>query len=290
MDSPTVIELPTPFPDEAGVVRVLEPAGANRREIARRLRAGEYDKAFVMDDGETRSLHFCQDFVQSSMRIADPFALEFNYTRKIMAFLLFTPEPRELLLIGLGGGSLAKFCHQQLPGTRITVIDNDPTVVGFRDQFLVPPDGERFEVVLGDGAEYLRHPAGPFDAIVVDAFNNDGYAPSINTPEFYMDAHDALSPEGVLVSNLVGSKADRTEHLELIRTTFDDNVILLPVIDDGNHLAFAFPDPEFEPRWRWIRQHAKAMRARHGLEFPQFAEKLERSRKMGYVRRSMGGG
>lgn len=285
-----LIEIPTPFPDEVGVVRVLEPPSCNRRELARQLRAGEYRKAFVMDDGETRSLHFCQDFVQSSMRIAQPFALEFNYTRKIMAFLLFHPEPKRILLLGLGGGSLAKFCHRQLPAAHIEVVDNDPTVVGFRDEFMVPPDDERFHVVLGDGAAHLRRSVGTFDVIVVDAFDSDGCAPAINTPEFYMEAHDSLCAEGVLVSNLVGRKSDRAEHLELIRTAFDDNVVLLPVLGDGNHLAFAFPDPAFEPRWRWIRQNAKAMRARHGLDFPKFAEKLERSRKMGYVRRAMGSG
>ena len=126
--------------------------------------------------------------------------------------------------------------------------------------------------------------------ISMDAFDDSGCAPTIDTPEFYMEALESLSPEGVLVSNLVGRKADRAAHLELIRTAFDDNVILLPVLGDGNHLAFAFPDPDFEPRWRWIRQNAKALRARYGLDFPKFAEKLERSRKMGYVRRAMASG
>ena len=290
MPENVLIEIPNPFPEEEGVLRVLEPPKCNRRELVRRLRDGTYGKAFVMDDGTTRSLHFCQDFVQSSMRIADPDALEFNYTRKVMAFLLFVPEPRNMLLLGLGGGSLAKFCHRHLPQARLAVVDNDPTVVGFRGQFMVPPDDERFEVVLGDGAEYLRRSAERYDVIVVDAFDSEGCAPTINTPEFYMEARESLSPEGVLVSNLVGRKAERAEHLELIRTAFDDNVILLPVLGDGNHLAFAFPDAEYEPRWRWIKQAAKAMRARYGLEFPKFAEKLERSRKMGYVRREMGAG
>jgi hypothetical protein len=64
-------------------------------------------------------------------------------------------------------------------------------------------------------------------------------------------------------------------------------VILLPIADDGNHVAFAFRDPAFEPRWRWIDEQAKSMRARYGLDFPKFAGKLKRSRKHGYLREEM---
>jgi spermidine synthase len=267
------------------VVRVLEPPGADRRALLRRLKAGTYDKAFVADDGTTRTLHFSKDYLQSSMRLDDPYALEFGYTRKIMAFLLFLPRPRNVLMLGLGGGSLAKFCHRQLPETRITVVESDATVLGLRDQFLIPPDDERFRVVLDEGAAYLRRATGDFDAILVDAFDKDGCAPTICSPQFYVAAHGALAREGLMVSNIVGAKAHRLDHLDIIRTAFDDNVILLPVVGDGNHLAFAFRDPAFEPRWKWIAKEAKAMKGRYGLDFPKFAEKLERSRKMGYVRR-----
>ncbi|HSJ99508.1 MAG TPA: spermidine synthase-like protein [Myxococcota bacterium] len=281
-----VIELPTPFEGETGVVRVLEPAGCDRRAIAERLREERYGKAFVADDGVIRTLHFCRDFMQSAMRVDDPFALEFAYTRMVMSFLLFVPRPGSILMLGMGGGSIAKFCHRHLPGARIVVVESEPRVVGFRDQFAVPPDDERFQVVLADGAEYLRRTPERFDAIVIDAFDRDGFAPTICTPEFYLEARDSLAPGGVMVSNLVGTREARTDHLHLVRGAFEDNVILMPVVGDGNHLAFAFPDGR-EPRWRWIREEAKAMRARYGLEFPRFAEQLERSRKMGYLRREL---
>jgi spermidine synthase len=57
----------------------------------------------------------------------------------MMGFLLFRHEPREILMFGLGGGSLAKYCHRHLPAARIRVeIDSD--VIAFRDQFAVPPN------------------------------------------------------------------------------------------------------------------------------------------------------
>ena len=44
-----------------------------------------------------------REAIQSAMRLEDPFALELDYTRCMMAFLLFHPEPRRALMIGLGG-------------------------------------------------------------------------------------------------------------------------------------------------------------------------------------------
>ena len=123
--------------------------------------------------------------------------------------------------------------------------------------------------------------------VMIDAFDRDGVAPSLCTREFYAAVRGLLSRKGLMVANLVGAKAERLAHLAMMREVFDGNVILLPIADDGNYVAFAFRDPAFEPRWKWMQSQAKAMRARYGLDFPKFAGKLERSRKLGYLRREM---
>ena len=66
----------------------------------------------VSESRGVRTLHVGGEAIQSSMRLEDPYALALDYTRCMMAFLLFHPEPREALMIGLGGGSLAKFFHK----------------------------------------------------------------------------------------------------------------------------------------------------------------------------------
>jgi spermidine synthase len=205
----------------------------------------------------------------------------------MMGFLLFQNEPRDILMLGLGGGSLAKYCHRHLPAARITVVEIDPDVIAFRDQFLVPPDDSRFSVVQDDAAEFVAQCEERPDVVMIDAFDRHGVAPSLCTREFYEGVRKLLSRKGLMVANLVGEQAERLAHLEMIRKVFDGNVILLPIADDGNFVAFAFRDPAFEPRWRWIDDQAKALRARYGLDFPKFAGKLERSRKQGILRREM---
>jgi spermidine synthase len=282
-----MLELPNPFANEGGVIRFLEPPDCDRESLVDRVLAGLYHRPFVIEDDGARALYFTRALIQSEMRLTDPYALEFAYTRKMMGFLLFLPDPRSLVLLGLGGGSLAKYCHRHLPAARITAVEIDPDILAFRDQFLVPADDARFRVVLGDAACYVALCEDRPDAVLVDAFDRDGVAPSLCTREFYEGVRAILPKRGVMVTNLVGEKAERLAHLAMIRTVFDGNVILLPIADDGNYVAFAFRDPAFEPRWRWMDAQAKAMRTRYGLDFPKFAGKLERSCKHGYLRRAM---
>lgn len=282
-----MLELPNPFASEGGVIRLLERPGGDTEALVDSVLAKRYPRPFVIEDDGARCLYFTRDFIQSEMRLDDPFELAFAYTRKMMAFLLFLPEPHAILMLGLGGGSLAKWCHRHLPGARVTAVEIDPDVIAFRDQFLVPPDGERFRVVRGDAAQYVAQCEERADVVIIDAFDRDGVAPALCTREFYRDVRAMLSRSGVVAANLVGPKAERVAHLEMLRTVFEGNVILLPIADDGNYVAFAFRDPAFEPRWRWMAGEARALKARYGLDFPRLAARLERSRKLGFLRREM---
>lgn len=282
-----MLELPNPFANEGGVIRLLEPAGGDTEALVDSVLAKRYPRPFVIEDDGARCLYFTRDFIQSEMRLDDPLALAFAYTRKMTAFLLFLPQPREILMLGLGGGSLARWCLHHLPKARVTAVEIDPDVIAFRDQFLLPPDGERFRVVQGDAADHVAQCEGKADVVIIDAFDRHGVAPALCTREFYRDVRAALSRGGVVAANLVGPKAERVAHLEMLRTVFEGNVILLPIADDGNYVAFAFRDPAFEPRWRWMAGEAKALKARHGLDFPRLAARLERSRKLGFLRREM---
>lgn len=282
-----LLEMSNPFKHERGVVRLVEPPDADRGALAKRIVEGTYGKPFVIDDGVVRELYFRREIVQSGMRLADPWALDFSYTRLAMAFLLFNPAPRKILLLGLGGGSLSKFCHRHLPEADLTTVEIDGDVIALREEFLVPADGPNFHVVQDDAARFVAREGG-FDAIVLDCFDPEGYSPSVMTRDFFRDAKDALSKKGVLVSNLVGRKEERVAQLDLIRAAFGDNIVVMPDKEDGNLVVFVFRDAAFEPRWRWMAAEAPAMKARYGLDFPRFAKKLERSRKLRYLERTMG--
>jgi spermidine synthase len=278
-------ELPSPFEVETGTVLMHEPAWASEGELRAQLLDESYPKPFVIDDGKSRFLYFNVRLMQSEMSLKAPHDLAIRYTQKMMAFLLFQPRPKRIVLIGLGGGSLIKFCHRRMPGTHLTAIELDPEVIAFRDAFLVPPDDERLEILQADGAEYIANADKGIDVLLVDAFDKTGFAPSLANREFFDNAYAKLAGNGVLVINLAGEKESYEGLIGEAMHVFDDQVIVISVPDDGNHVLYAFKERYFEPRWRWLHNYAKELRAKFGLDFPAFVQKMERSTKLGLARR-----
>ncbi len=278
-------ELPSPFEIETGTVLMLEPAWARACELRAQLLAESYPKPFVIDDGKSRYLYFNVRLMQSEMALKAPHDLALRYTQKMMGFLLFHPRPKRIALIGLGGGSIVKFVHRRLPGVQITAVELDPDVIALRDAFFVPPDDERLQIIEGDGAEFIEHAEKGIDALLVDAFDRTGFAPALANREFFESAYAKLAGNGVLVVNLAGDKDSYAGLIGEAMHVFDDQVIVISVPDDGNHILYAFKEKYFEPRWRWLHNHAKELRARLGLDFPAFAQKMERSAKLGLARR-----
>jgi spermidine synthase len=281
----TYLEIPSPFEVETGTILLLEPAWARENELRQQLLDETYPKPFVVDNGERRYLYFNVRLMQSEMLLRTPNSLELRYTQKMMGFLLFQPRPKRVVLIGLGGGSLIKFCHQRLPGAQLTAVELDPDVIAWRDAFMLPPDGPRLEVLQADGADYLARVEKGIDALLVDAFDKTGFAPSLANREFFEAAFAKLSGNGVLVINLAGEKESYAGLIGEAMHVFDDQVIVISVPDDGNHVLYAFKEQYFEPRWRWLHSFAKELRANYGLDFPAFAQKMERSSKLGLARR-----
>jgi len=240
-----ILESPTPFLIKKGILRLIEPANADLRDLISQILAGKYAKPFVIDDGRKRSLHFSLAHVQSAMRIAEPFSLELAYTRKMMAFLLFMPDPKQVLLIGLGGGSLAKYCYRHLPRARITNVEINRDVIAFRDLFQIPPDDARFRVVHADAVEFLANGTEPADAILLDGYDHRGITPDFRDREFYRNLRRQLAAQGVVVANLSGERAEYRVHLGLMREAFEDRVLLLDVAGVKNKVAFAFNGDDF---------------------------------------------
>ena len=134
-------------------------------------------KPFAFDNDDVRTLHFDDRFIQSAMRISAPNDLLLSYTRAMMGFLLFKPQPRHILMIGLGGGSLAKYCHARLPETRISVLEVERDVIALREKFLIPADDARFCIIRADAADYLVATHDKADVILHDGYGADGLAP-----------------------------------------------------------------------------------------------------------------
>jgi len=201
--------------------------------------AARHAVPFVRKGLTSQSLYFSIEEIQSRMQLQHPDALDLRYTRTMMGFLMFLPAPGSIAMLGLGGGSLAKFCHRHLPQARIDVAELNPRVIALRDVFRVPADSRRFRVVEADGARFIGAAERRYDVILLDAFGPKGLPRTLSSERFYDDCLDALNPDGLLVSNLHSAAPDRDDCVQRIGRSFASGVLLVEDREAGNSVVFA---------------------------------------------------
>ncbi len=227
----------------------------------------------VSDSRGVRSLHVGGEAIQSAMKLDDPFALALDYTRCMMGFLLFHPQPREALMIGLGGGSLAKFFHRNLKATKVRAIELDARVVAAaRAQFHLPANDARLRVEVGDGREALSPEC--CDVLVLDAFDDERHVQELASQEFYDAAYLALAERGAMVVNFMDDDPKLDQCLQRLERAFGGAVLAMKALYDPNLLVFALKGTPRQVAWKDLFGKAKALEARYGLPFRKYLSRL----------------
>ncbi|WP_035878330.1 fused MFS/spermidine synthase [Cupriavidus sp. amp6] len=240
----------------------------------------------VLETRHALSLHFDALATQSLMSRKDPDKLVLGYTRTMMGFLLLHPAPARISMIGLGGGSLAKYCYRHLANTRVVVIEINPAVIALREQFQIPPDNERLEVVCADGAEYVANQNARPDVILVDGFLADGMPVQLGTADFYAACHARLADNGVLVANFLDSDPDIPLYLEEAGTAFGQSMSLSLAEDSANYTLFAWKGPHKLPSLDALLARARTLETAHPLNLTAAARRLKRGERVALDRAS----
>lgn len=230
----------------------------------------------VSEEDGVRSLHLGGDAIQSSIRLARPDELALDYTRAMMAFLLFQPLPREVLMIGLGGGSMARYIHQRMPGTRTTVAEiNAKVLAAARSMFHFPADDARLGVVIADGADYVGEHPESADVLLVDGFDDGKQPAALCTQAFYDASYAALRDGGVMAVNFMAEERRLDVFLQRVEKSFDDRVIRLYAADRVNLIVFAFKRQPQELAWAELKRRARELNKIHDLPMMDFVAGLK---------------
>lgn len=227
----------------------------------------------VEQDGQL-TLAFSELAVQSTMDAAAPDRLVLEYSRLMLASLLFVPEPRQIGMVGLGGGSLVKACHRHLPGAHMAVAEISPAVIALRDRFRIPPDDERLTILCADGAGWVATHDRAFDLLWVDGFDIGGMPAALTTQRFYDDCHAALRDGGVLAINMYADDALNNAWVERVAASFARSVSVVDTADGDNRIVFAARGNAFRLSEMKLAQRARALEAQLGIALPGIARAL----------------
>ncbi|WP_143477802.1 fused MFS/spermidine synthase [Pseudogulbenkiania subflava] len=235
---------------------------------------------FVFEHNDSLSLHFDLCAIQSQMSFKEPDRLVLSYTRTMMGFLLLNASPKRIGMIGLGGGSMPKYCYRHLPDCHVTIAEINPDVIALREKFQVPPNNSRFEVLCMDGAAYVHHQSGSLDVLIVDGFEGSCVPSQLSSQSFYDDCYECLEDGGVMVANLCREDAKFSAYVERIRKSFEGAVTIVLSEDCFNRVIFARKGSGLFLNEEALIERAEKLEMMHDLRFLYIAKQIIRNKSI----------
>jgi len=241
--------------------------------IVRYDRESRYYRILVVDypAQDRRCLHFSRaGGIQSSMLLADPARLDLRYSQAMIAALALHRDPREVLLIGLGGASIPKFLQKHYPDLKVDIVELDPDVVRVCQDYFEFRGSPGVRVIVMDGRMYLKRTEKRYDLILLDAYAADRIPFHLTTVQFIQLVKSRLKPGGVAASNLWERAVNRfyLAELKTFQATFPQ-VYLLPAAQSGNIIVFGTMDQEPVTRKEWVLRAEERVRGRDiGFNLP----------------------
>ena len=107
------------------------------------------------------------------------------------------------LILGLGGGTVAKLVRKNWPDAKITGMDIDPIMIELGKKYL-GLDDQNVEIKIQDAykfSEKLKAKSEKFDLIIVDLYNGDQFPKKFETSEFIEFTRWHLVKNGAVIFN-----------------------------------------------------------------------------------------
>jgi len=236
-----------------------------------------------------RTLHLGGDAIQSAIRLSNPEALELHYTRAMMGFLLLVPEPRDVMMIGLGGGSIARFMRRHYPRVHIRAVEINPSVIAAaRAWFGLPQDDDRLQVIAADGAAYIGEHPDSCDVLMLDAFEDGEAVTALCSRGCYRECFAALRPGGALVQNFMSDDERLETCLGRLRRVFGAAVLELPAANHVNTIVLALKGEMPVLQVESLARRAAALERRLGLPYRSMLRSLMQKNDVIFSRSSTG--
>ncbi len=207
-----------------------------------------YSNILVEDKGDLRCLKFnvkSRNTRQTCFFKSQPQKLVFNYTKLLLTSLLVNPEPKRILIIGLGGGTMSNTLHQLLPDSDIDNVEIDPSVIKVARQYFGFLENEQIKTYSQDGRVFVKRALlkkQQYDWIILDAFNGDYIPEHLMTKEFLEEIKSLLSKEGILTANTFSSSKLYAYESATYKSVFGD-FYQVSNQDDNNRVILARNTP-----------------------------------------------
>lgn len=179
--------------------------------------SNEYGPLWIFDQPDnSRCLSFVpltDGIVQTCINLDNKDVIKFEYAKMILGTLYLNDSNKRILMIGLGGGALARTIQQILPNSRLDLVEINPAIPPIAEKYFSFKPNKNTKIFVADGFDFiLNSKPETYDIIIIDAFDKYYIPDSFLTLEFVKKIKTTLSKNGVVAINtFVGSIYYETE-------------------------------------------------------------------------------
>lgn len=176
--------------------------------------------------------------LESAVDLSDPLKLVVHYTRSLYGALFIHPQPKRVLMIGLGGAGFHRLFAAAYPDALLQTVELDPKVLELCQTRMQFKPTANTPVTIMDGRMFVKRDKQQWDWLILDAFRGGFVPPHLKTEEFYRECAARLSDRGVFISNLHATSQLYYSDLKTIQKVFPQ-VVLFETLGRGNVVACA---------------------------------------------------
>lgn len=116
---------------------------------------------------------------------------------------------KNILILGLGGGTVAKLLRKKYPNSKITGIEIDPLMVELGKKYL-KLEKSNISVLIQDAYKLKK---GKFDLIIVDMYCGSEFPKKFESEIFLKNVNNLLSKCGIVIFNRLFYKDNKNKAL-----------------------------------------------------------------------------
>jgi spermidine synthase len=183
-----------------------------------------------------------------------------SYAGNLTSLCSIYPENSRVLLLGLGGGAvaraLAKYNNQA-----VDAVEFDQRIIDLsRKYFGVSDYGYKINIFYDDARRFVKSTKRKYQVVIVDAFNGEIAPSHILSKEAITEMMGVLQKDGMLFINFNGfvSGQEGLSSRSLYATIKDLNLTVEVFAsqeegEENRNLLFAVRQPEYHPNWESAR-------------------------------------
>ncbi len=118
-------------------------------------------------------------------------------------------SPKKLLIVGLGGGTIAKLARKKWPNINMTGVDIDEVIVQLGREYL-GLGKLNVQIEIGDAFDFVFSQKQKHDLICVDTYQGSTFPEKFQSDEFLTALKKILEKDGIALFNRLYEGRDRT--------------------------------------------------------------------------------